>query len=220
MATRYEIRRATIGHQELITRLIDEAGEWLRTEKGSSQWNQPWPTPEDRDRRIWNGLIDGRTWIAWDGGTPVASLATETSGNAELWTAAERATAAIYLHRLVLNRAYAGLGLGGRLIDWAGQQGFAENPSVAEIRIDTWTDNHALHEYYERHGFEFVDVRETADNSPSGHLLRKPIGRSLTADISQLQTDDSPALAREAAGVLVGATAALAAPWFQPRNWR
>jgi GNAT superfamily N-acetyltransferase len=194
MTTQFQVRRASIDQQDIIIRLIDEAGAWLRDEKGSTQWNRPWPTREARDKRIWGGLITGRTWIVWDGDVAAASVTIETTGSPELWIEEERRTPAVYLHRLVVERRYAGKGLGATLIAWAGKQGFQENPDATCIRIDTWTDNHGLHKYYEQQGFEFVAVRQAPGQHPSGRLFQKPIYLALVADTSGLVADQSSPL--------------------------
>ncbi|MGI8336071.1 GNAT family N-acetyltransferase [Actinomadura scrupuli] len=194
MTTQFLVRRALIDHQEIIIRLIDEAGAWLRDEKGSTQWNRPWPTRGARDQRVRDGLLGGRTWIAWDGDVAAASVTIHLTGSPYLWTEEERRTPAIYLHRLVLNRAYAGMRLGARLIAWAGQRGFQENPEATCIRIDTWTDNHGLHKYYERQGFEFVGVRQAPGRHPSGRLFQKPIYQALVVDTSGLVHGREPAV--------------------------
>jgi RimJ/RimL family protein N-acetyltransferase len=224
MTTQFQVRRASIDQQEIIIRLIDEAGAWLRDEKGSTQWNRPWPTREARDQRIRDGLTGGRTWIVWDGDVAAASVTIETTGSPALWSEEELRTPAVYLHRLVLKRSakatstYAGKRLGARLIAWAAQQGFRENPDATCIRIDTWTDNHALHKYYQQQGFEFVAQRQAPDQYPSGRLLQKPIYLAQLEDTSGLVTDESSAFEGLAARVLVTALAAAVAPWLLLRG--
>jgi RimJ/RimL family protein N-acetyltransferase len=220
MTTQFQVRRASIDQQEILIRLIDAAGAWLRDEKGSTQWNRPWPTRAARDQRIRDGLIGGRTWIVWDGDVAAASVTIEQTGSPALWTADERRTPAVYLHRLVLKRQYAGRGLGARLINWAAQQGFLENPEATCIRIDTWTDNHGLHKYYEGQGFKFVAVRDTPDGCPSGRLFQRPIYQALVADTSGLVRDESSPFERFAARVLVTAMVAAVAPWLLLRTGR
>jgi GNAT superfamily N-acetyltransferase len=208
MTTHFRVRRASVYRQETIIGLIDEAGAWLRDEKGSNQWNRPWPTRAARDRRIRDGLLGGRTWIVWDGALAVASVTIERRGNPALWTPDELRTPAVYLHRLVVKRSYAGWALGARLIDWAAQQGFRENPAATRIRIDTWTDNRGLHKYYEGRGFEFVAVRDAPDGCPSGRLFQKPIYQALVADTSGLLHAEIPPPRRPATRMLVSAAQA------------
>jgi GNAT superfamily N-acetyltransferase len=218
MTTQFQVRRASIDQQEIIIGLIDEAGAWLRDEKGSTQWNRPWPTRRVRDQRIRDGLSRGRTWIVWDGDVAAASVTIETTGSPALWTDDERRTPAVYLHRLVLERGYAGRKLGARLIEWAAKQGFRENPGATCIRIDTWTENHDLHKYYEGQGFAFVAVREAPRRHPSGRLFQKPIYPALVADTSGLECEENSPLERFATRILVTAMVGATVPWLVLRG--
>ena len=88
---------------------------------------------------------------------------------------------AVYVHRLISARNYAGRGLGARLIDWAGLR--ARSVYGAKwIRIDVWTTNHDLHGFYQKIGFEPCGT--CPDPSyPSGALFQKPvsnIGRTMS----------------------------------------
>ncbi|MCW2942128.1 MAG: GCN5-related N-acetyltransferase [Actinomycetia bacterium] len=188
-AEQFQVRRATTEHQTTVTALIDDAADWLRRDKDTSQWNRPWPSHEGRRKRIWGGLIDGHTWIVWDGVKPAASVTIEMTGNPHLWTADERETPAVYLHRLVVGRNYTGIGLGAELLNWAGKRGHSEDATVQQIRIDVWTDNDDLHRYYQAQGFTFVDDRETPDRCPSGSLFQKPITEALQAEAARLVTE-------------------------------
>jgi protein-tyrosine phosphatase len=57
-----------------------------------------------------------------------------------------------YVHALAVRRAYAGRGLGERLLDWAEAQAAAAGRGY--LRLDCMSDNAVLREYYERLGFE------------------------------------------------------------------
>lgn len=114
----FALRRADQRDHDIIIGLIDRAAEWLRT-KNTDQWARPWPSKEQRDHQINHDLIAGNTWIAWDDGTPAATI---TAGRAEnpIWPAETRPDPAVYVCRQVVNRAFAGRGLGATLLDWAG----------------------------------------------------------------------------------------------------
>ena len=112
------LRRADLGDHDVIVGLIDAAAEWLRT-KNTDQWSQPWPSEEDRRHRILHDLIAGKTWIAWDDGTPAATITTDPAQN-PVWPAGSRDEPAVYVTRMVVSRAFAGRGLGAALLDWAG----------------------------------------------------------------------------------------------------
>ncbi|GAA1530011.1 GNAT family N-acetyltransferase [Actinomadura kijaniata] len=180
------IRPAGTGDLDTVLRLIDRAAAWLRKEKDTTQWRRPWPSPDGRRKRIHEGLLSGHTWLLRHGGRPVATVTLCPFGSDLLWTARELEQEAVYLHRLVIDRAYAGIGLGAELINWAGHRGHRERPGVRSIRIDVWSDNLELHAYYRRQGFAFVDRRRPLDDSPSGALFQKPIGKALDAPLPRI----------------------------------
>jgi ribosomal protein S18 acetylase RimI-like enzyme len=157
----------------VIIRLIDDAAEWLRT-KNTDQWAQPWPSKEDRSHRIRRDLVAGRTWIAWDGSEAAATVTADVLDN-PIWPEETRQDQAVYVCRLVVNRSYAGRGLGAELQDWAGLRAMRRH-GARWIRVDVWTTNSALHAYYRRQGFEFCGFSEAID-CPSAALFQKATGR-------------------------------------------
>ena len=58
-----------------------------------------------------------RTWLVEDDGIPVATVTYRPDGNHDLWTDDEREEPAVYMSRLVINRKYAGLGVGADLTE-------------------------------------------------------------------------------------------------------
>lgn len=186
MTARLRIARATPEDFGTILGLIDDAREYLQT-KGTKQWTTPWPTRELRDAKVINGLVGGKTWIVWDDDTPLltaaAAVTVATVANPAVWPESVCAREwgnppeqrAVYLHRIVTARKYAGGGLGSDLIDWAGK--LAASQYGAEcIRIDVWRDNAGLHEYYLKRGFIPCGVCADKDY-PSGALFEKPVSR-------------------------------------------
>jgi hypothetical protein len=157
-----------------IIRLINQAAAWLGT-KGTDQWARPWPTEPARDARVSRGIRTGRTWMVEDHGEPVATVTYRQNGNQKLWTAEEQRDPAIYVSRLIVSRGQAGNELGAALLDWAGCQGL-EAWNAQWIRIDVWTTNIALHNYYKERQFRPVRVceLEDPDTYPSAALFQKP----------------------------------------------
>ena len=168
------IRPAAVSDMGTIIGLINEAAAWLPS-KGTDQWANPWPSESARDARVRRGLRDRRTWIVEDRGVTVATVTYRQNGNQKLWTPVEQREPAVYLSRLIVTRKYAGYEIGAALIDWAGQRGlWGWNAQWA--RIDVWTTNVALHNYYEKRGFRWIrtcDLKEP-DCYPSAALFQKP----------------------------------------------
>ncbi|HEY8479332.1 MAG TPA: GNAT family N-acetyltransferase [Spirillospora sp.] len=174
-ARTYRIRIARPDELDTVLGLIDHAAEWLRTEKNTTQWARPWPNPDERRKRVHEALLNRETWLLFDEDRAIGTVSIRLIGHEELWTPEEREIEAVYLHRLVIHRDYAGIGLGAELIDWAGRKGASQQRKAELIRIDVWTDNTELHDYYRRQGFRDVAVRTTSDGTPSGALFDRPL---------------------------------------------
>src|SRR5438105_1774882 len=142
------LARAEAKDFRVILGLIDDAALWLRS-KDTDQWAKPWPTKRRRNTRVRMGLRGGKTWIVWDGDTAAATVTIAKQANPKVWPASayDAAEPAVYVHRLITARSHTGRGLGAALIDWAGQRA-AEQYGARSIRIDVWTANKALHDYY------------------------------------------------------------------------
>jgi len=190
------LRPATPAQADVIKELVDEAAEWLRS-KGTDQWSKPWPDASGRDRRIVDDVSAGRTWIAWDDDLGIGTITLDLAypldaAQNPVWPADRLEENALYVHRVVVRRRYGGQGLGAGLLDWASSQAEAliGNPL---LRIDVWTDNHALHEYYKDQGFETCGKAEPPDY-PAGALFERrtsPNGKS-TAKLLLREDGDRP----------------------------
>jgi ribosomal protein S18 acetylase RimI-like enzyme len=83
-----------------------------------------------------------------------ATIAINRWAKPELWTEQERAEPALYAHKVTVDRAYSGEGLGAELLDWAGTK--AADEGADWLRVDVWTTNERLQHYYLRQGFIYV----------------------------------------------------------------
>ena len=178
------LARATDRHQLVINEIHAEAVAWL-AEIGSDQWQRPWGSADGHNQRVRDGLVSGRTWIAWDGVTPVATLTTDTDDHG-VWPKHMRDDPAVYVSRLVVARSYAGQRIGAQLLDWAGLRARREY-GATWVRVDVWTTNTALHDYYIRQGFEFKGLCDTIPDYPSAALFQKPTAKVTEADIPALR---------------------------------
>jgi GNAT superfamily N-acetyltransferase len=178
------LRRAGERDLDVIVALIDTAADWLRT-KNTDQWAQPWPSKADRSHRILRDLRAGKTWIAWEGSVPAATI-TAASHDSAIWPAETRQERAVYVCRLVVNRDHAGKALGAGLLDWAGFRALRRY-AARWVRVDVWTTNVALHAYYQRQGFEFYGFCEAVAEYPSAALFQKPTDRIKPIDSTKFQ---------------------------------
>jgi protein-tyrosine phosphatase len=138
-----DVRRAERDELDEVVGILSEAARWLLA-RGIRQWPDPFP----RDRAA--ALLDrGEFYLALVDGQPAATFALLWSDPA-FW--GEQPPVAGYVHAIAVRRAYAGLGLGERVLDWAEGQVAAAGREL--LRLDCMSDNAVLREYYELLGFE------------------------------------------------------------------
>lgn len=151
-----------------VIAMREEASAWLAN-RGIDQWREPWPDYDSMAARILGSIRAGETWmVRHPSGATAATVALDELADPRLWTEDERREPALYLHRLVVRRQWAGLG--SRILDWACTR--AGVLGKRWIRIDVWTDNIPLHDYYLRHGFQHVRTLQLEDY-PSGALFQR-----------------------------------------------
>jgi ribosomal protein S18 acetylase RimI-like enzyme len=90
-------------------------------------------------------------------------------GNPRLWTPDELGVPARYLHKGNVDRAYGGRGIGTHLYDWARSRAARDGAEV--VRLNVWTRNLRLHEYYLAQGMRLV---RTVPGRPAGTLFEAP----------------------------------------------
>jgi ribosomal protein S18 acetylase RimI-like enzyme len=135
------LRRAAPGDLDLVLSILSEAGQWLMS-KGIRQWPQPPPA-----QLMLEGIGRGGVYLASCGDTTCGTFTLSWSD--ALWK--ERAGDACYLHRLAIRRAFAGRGLGLHLVRAAEKLAAASGKEL--LRLDCWSGNAVLCDYYERAGF-------------------------------------------------------------------
>lgn len=113
-------------------------------------------------------MVEGNDGLA-------GTITCRDKGNPRLWTTSESRDRAAYVSRLIVSRQHAGRGIGAALIDWAGLRS-CEQWCANSIRVDLWTTNLALHEYYKQQGFAHLRTLEFPDpwDYPSAALFQKP----------------------------------------------
>jgi GNAT superfamily N-acetyltransferase len=98
----------------------------------------------------------------------------EPLGQARTLDRAGASRAALYAHKVTVDRAYGGQGLGAELLDWAGTR--AADEGADWLRVDVWTTNERLQHDYLRQGFTYVRTVVLPHN-PSGALFQRPAQR-------------------------------------------
>jgi hypothetical protein len=114
---------ASPGQLPDVLAVLNEAAAWLR-ERGVEQWPARFEPPwvEGAVRR-------GETWLAVAGGTAAGTVTLDLAD--PVWGAVPAADA-LYVHRMAVRRAAAGLG--AVILDWAA--GVARGQGRAALRLD------------------------------------------------------------------------------------
>jgi GNAT superfamily N-acetyltransferase len=175
MTVRYELRLAEPKDLIDIHGLIGEAAGWLQGTKNTDQWARPWPTRDARNARLRQAVDDHLTWMLHIEGHLAGTITIREQGSSHLWEVGELLEPSVYVSRLIVRRRYAGRKIGAALLDWAGLQGIRKW-QANWIRVDVWTTNTALHDYYKEHGFAYMRTIPFAHQweYPSAALFQKP----------------------------------------------
>jgi Acetyltransferase (GNAT) family len=180
------IARAEPADLPTVLGLIEDARDRLKM-TDTDQWDKPWPDEAARDARVLRGLQGGKTWIVWDEDIPAATVTITPRMNPAVWSTSgctcDLAERAVFVHRLITAMKYAGLGLGTEIIDWAGLRG-RRLYGAKWVRIDVWSTNKGLHDYYLKQGFEPCGSCADPDY-PSGALFQKPVSKIGEPEVPQ-----------------------------------
>lgn len=161
------LRTATADDLDTLLQWREDAASWLRSEHDTAQWS----APED-PQRVHDWIEQGATFVAslQPGSPPVATITSTPHGDPVLWTADELRTPARYLHRLVVARSHAGMGIGACLGLWA--RSHAARMGFSIVRYSAWATNEKLIGFYR--GLQGRHVR-TVPGIRCGALFEDPV---------------------------------------------
>ncbi|QTA37052.1 GNAT family N-acetyltransferase [Streptomyces sp. CA-256286] len=129
-------------------------------------------------------VLAGAVYLVRDGDRTAATVTLDAHPLPGLWLPTELADPDLHLHRLIVRRAYAGSGLGARILDWAGS--CAADNGKRWVRVNVNTHNHSLHRYYLKHGFEHVrTVEGGGDAGEAGWLAQRAAAPSRTHGLTE-----------------------------------
>ena len=148
---KFTIRKAKKEDISKVLSLLVEAAEWLKTKK-TTQWDYYLTDLEGNMEEVMESINRLNTYLLETDGVAVASITLEEEPgewDREIWGDEAAQDDAVYLHRLVVNREYAGLGLGDALIEWAKND--VSQRGKKYIRFDCLNSNEGLNSFYQRH---------------------------------------------------------------------
>ncbi|NEC87289.1 GNAT family N-acetyltransferase [Streptomyces sp. SID12501] len=148
-----------------------EAAAWLG-KLGTDQWSRPYPAD-----LLLATIKSGAVFMVRDGEVTAATITLTPDAEEGLWAEEKLSEPSMFVNKLTVARTHAGRNLGERLLDWAGDRAY--QAQAKWLRLDAWTTNEGLQQYYLRQGFEHVrTVREggAVNGGPrvSGWLAQRP----------------------------------------------
>lgn len=159
---RIRVVQAAPSHAQDVMNLLISVARWLQS-KGSTQWSG---LLHGNDHHNVTGHIDKGELFMFKDGDALAGivLLMQVPGEWDhgLW-GPDGHESVVYLHRLAINRDYAGTGLGADIMRWA-EQGVSF-PGKDRIRLDCIADNETLNKFYSGMGYTFKGT------SPTGFCL-------------------------------------------------
>jgi GNAT superfamily N-acetyltransferase len=168
---------AAPGDLDHVVRLDREAAQWLKR-IGTDQWQKPWPDWAGRLERIRHDLLKGKTWLVREGDTIAATITVDNDEPVDLnerpvWPPSEIQRPAMYVRRVIVSRRYARHELGAALLNWAADRAKVRGAEL--IRIDVWTTNTKLHDYYKGQKFTRCRDPQGLGSYPSQALFERPV---------------------------------------------
>lgn len=182
------ITPARLVDTEVIMSWRRERVAWLAS-RGEEQWSIPLPRSA-----IAATISAGQTWMVWDGQDPIATITLTAYTDVDnlwkpdrdpeaLWYPEDDPADALYAAKMMIPLRYAGSGLGGEMLDWAGGRAYAAE--LTWLRLDAWTSNPRLHAYYVGQGFRHV---RTIESRVSGACFERP-SQPYTGDRLKTEAD-------------------------------
>ncbi|WP_405890332.1 GNAT family N-acetyltransferase [Streptomyces sp. NBC_00133] len=164
----------------------EEAGAWL-SRLGTDQWQRLYPA-----QKLLETIESGTVFMVRDGDATAATVTLTPEAEGGLWSEQELKEPSLFINKLTVARTHAGQNLGGRILDWAGDRAY--RAGAKWLRLDAWTTNERLQEYYVSQGFEYVrtvseGVAVNGGPRVSGWLAQRatrPADHGFTDEVSQL----------------------------------
>ncbi|WP_063909929.1 GNAT family N-acetyltransferase [Herbidospora yilanensis] len=162
------LRRADATDLPDVLTLLADAARWL-----DGLGVRQWPSGGFPAARIEPLIDEGVLYVLTVADETAAVMALDDHADAEFWTPSDRPESAFYVHKLAVNRAHSGRGLGEVLLDWAGLRALAAGRR--HVRLDCSKENLRLQGYYLGQRFRHVRTVDLPHRA-SGALFERPAG--------------------------------------------
>ncbi len=155
--------------RQLVHKIRRDAERWLTT-KGTDQY-QRGIDHHAVTRRI-DRQLDTGEFHGWRINGEIVAIIALGEPDADLWSPAEVAEPQTYIHRLLVADAHHGKGYGTAVLEAVAE--LARDRGDRWIRLNCWTSNTKLHEYYISQCFEHVRTVDLPGRM-SGALFQRPV---------------------------------------------
>jgi GNAT superfamily N-acetyltransferase len=152
------VTRATVSDARVVRALRDRLASWM-TQRGIRQWS-PGDLP---DEWLEVCIAFGEVYLVLHDDRLVGSV-TVVWEDPLIW--GKRPEAAGYVHMLMVDRDFAGHGIGRLILEWA--EGAIIATGRGLVRLDCVQDNQPLRAYYEDAGYRFVGSKTFPDLAWAG----------------------------------------------------
>lgn len=142
----FTVRQATPDEAPAILALMVATAHWIK-ETGSIQWSHYLEEGEEQAEEIAAEARQGEVYVVYAGDKLAAAfslLGAQGEWDVRLW--GEDQGEAFYLHRLAVDRAFSGLGLGLQILDYAALRTKELGREFLRLDCVGWTE--ALHRFY------------------------------------------------------------------------
>lgn len=156
----YKITHADYGDLPVIYHFFEEAILFIK-ENNYVGW-------KNYDKQFIQSDIENKLLFKILIGSDITCFFSICMRDALIWREKENGDA-VYLHRIVINRKFAGEKLFEKVLEWAND--FVKQHHLKYIRMDTWAANEKIINYYKTYGFSFVENYTTpgTNNLPEQH---------------------------------------------------
>lgn len=150
----FQMEQATAKDTKAVLALLLETARWFK-KSGSTQWNG---LLEGTDtHRTEEKILEGDVFV-YRRDDQIAGmvmlLQNPSAWDETLWRDQAIVEDAIYLHRIAINRQYAGEAIGEKILKWAHESIRFEGKE--RIRLDCIAQNEFLNAYYQKAGYTYL----------------------------------------------------------------
>jgi GNAT superfamily N-acetyltransferase len=133
---------------DTVLKILVDAGIWLETRGITNRWAASTLSRTEFEKRIRQGEI----YLATIDERPIGTITLQTS-DMDYW-GVNSTSDALYVHKLAVNRDYAGKKIGAKMLEWSGQ--LARSMSKEFLRLDCDAGDRKIRDYYEKLGFTYL----------------------------------------------------------------